>query len=74
MILMGLDRGETLLSIALTGPDRVVVHGTNRNGKAVVAELVGEELAKHILRRGRKGSRVSYRMKPLRVAIAAPKT
>jgi topoisomerase-4 subunit A len=72
MIVMGLDAGEDLISVALVGGDSVVVHGTNRNGKAVVAELSGEELQKHLLHRARKGCLVPYRMKPAWLETPAP--
>jgi topoisomerase-4 subunit A len=64
VILMGLDAGEKLVSVALTTAGKVIVHGTNRNGTPVVAEIAGEDLGKHVLHRARKGCLVPYRMKP----------
>jgi topoisomerase-4 subunit A len=64
VIVMGLDAGETLVAVVLTGSQRVVVHGTNRSGKPVTVVIEGDELAKHRLRRARKGSLVGRRLKP----------
>jgi topoisomerase-4 subunit A len=71
VIVMGLDADEKMIAVALVTGDGVVVHGTNRAGKSIAMTLEGEELAKHLLHRARKGSLVARRMKPERVA---PKT
>ena len=63
VIIMGLDRGERLVAVALTGASRVVVQGTNRAGRTISAVIEGDELAKHVLRRARKGSLVGRRIK-----------
>ena len=65
VIIMGLDEGEKLISVALCTRDKVAVHGINRAGKDVVAEVAGEEMTKHLLHRARKGCLVPYRLKPL---------
>ena len=64
VIIMGLDRGEKLIAVGLTTPSKVVVHGTNRVGKATAVVIEGNDLAKHLLHRARKGSLVAHKMKP----------
>ena len=60
---LGLDRGEKLIAVGLTTRSRVVVHGTNRIGKPTAAVIEGDELAKHLLHRARKGCLVARKMK-----------
>ena len=64
---MGLDRAEKLIAIGFTTRSKVVVHGTNRIGKATAAVIEGNELAKHLLHRARKGCLVVHKMKPVGV-------
>ena len=59
VIIMGLDGEERLTAVGLTTANRVVLQGTNRVGRTVVQVIEGEELAKHRLRRARKGSLVT---------------
>jgi topoisomerase-4 subunit A len=68
VIIMGLDRTEKLISVGFTTSSKVVVHGTNRVGKATVAVIEGTELTKHLLHRARKGRLVAHKMKPTEVA------
>ena len=63
VIVMGLDDGERLLAVALTTSSKVLVQGTNRLGRAVVAVVEGDELARHLLHRARKGALVGHRIK-----------
>ena len=65
VIIMGLDRGEKLIAVGLTASNKVVVHGTNRVGKPTVVAIEGNELAKHLLHRARKGCLVAHKMKPI---------
>jgi topoisomerase-4 subunit A len=67
VIVMGLDQGEKMIAVALVRADGVVVRGTSRSGKPIAITLEGEELAKHLLRRARKGSLVARKIKPERV-------
>jgi topoisomerase IV subunit A len=67
VIVMGLDQGEKMIAVALVRSDGVVVRGTNRAGKPIATTLEGDDLAKHLLHRARKGSLVARRMKPERV-------
>jgi hypothetical protein len=60
-----------MIAVALVSGEAVVVHGTNRSGKAIAITLEGDELAKHLLHRARKGSLVARRMTPVRVEAKA---
>jgi topoisomerase-4 subunit A len=64
VIVMGLDEGERLIDVALVGGERVVVQGTTRGGKAATVAIEGEALARHRLRRARKGTLVGHRLRP----------
>ena len=65
VIIMGLDRGEKLIAVELTSSNKVVVHGTNRVGKATAVVIEGDALAKYLLHRARKGSLVAHKIKPI---------
>jgi topoisomerase-4 subunit A len=64
VILMGLDDGETLVAATLTGRERVVLQGVNRAGRTVDIVLQRDDLARHRLRRARKGSLTGSHIKP----------
>ncbi len=74
ILLMGLDRGEKLLAACLFGREGLVVHGSNRAGTPVVAELSGSALRRHAGARARKGVLIEYRMKPLALEAMLPQT
>jgi len=59
------DADERLTAVGLTTARRVVLQGTNRVGRSVVQVIEGDELAKYRLRRARKGSLVTKRIKVL---------
>ena len=67
VIVMGLDRGEKMLAVALTTRSKVIVRGTNRAGRELMVTIEGEALTKHLLHRARKGALVSHKMKPVRL-------
>ncbi len=64
VILMGLDKQEKLVAAGLITLDGLIVHGTNRAGTEVVAEMTARELKRYLLSRARKGVALDYRMKP----------
>jgi topoisomerase-4 subunit A len=68
VIVMGLDAGETLVAVALSRGSRVVVQGTTRGGKPTTVTVEGDDLARHLLHRARKGALVSARLKPTGLA------
>jgi topoisomerase-4 subunit A len=63
VIVMGLNDDEKLIAVGLTTRNKVLLQGTNRLGRSVVAVIEGDDLAKHLLRRARKGALVSRRIK-----------
>jgi topoisomerase-4 subunit A len=63
VIIIGLDGDERLVAVGLSSARRLVLQGVNRAGRTVTATLEGDELARHRLRRARKGSLVAHRMK-----------
>jgi topoisomerase-4 subunit A len=63
VIVIGLDRGETLAAVGLATADKVVLQGTNRLGRPATATIEGEELRKHLLRRARKGALAAPKLK-----------
>jgi topoisomerase IV subunit A len=64
VMLMRIDPGDTLSAVALVETKRVRLRGTRGGGKEVVVDIEGDELAKHVLHRGRKGYLTGRRMKP----------
>ncbi len=65
VIVMGLRDDEHLLAVGLVTAEKVLLQGTNRLGRLVVAVIEGDELAQHRLRRARKGVAVAHRLKAL---------
>jgi topoisomerase IV subunit A len=63
VIMIGLDDGETLIAATLTTRRRVVLAGTNRAGRPVTQAIEGDALARHLLRRARKGAMPERRIK-----------
>jgi topoisomerase-4 subunit A len=63
VIMLRLDDKESLIAVAVTAGNRVVVRGTNRLGRMVDLAVEGEALAKHLLPRARKGSLVAPKLK-----------
>ncbi len=71
VIIIGLDGEEKLVAVALATSSKVVLHGNNRVGRPVTVALEGEALAKHLLRRARKGSLVASKLKVMGFASDA---
>jgi topoisomerase-4 subunit A len=63
VMIMRLDDDDKLAAVALATSARVVLRGTAR-GRETTAEIEGDELARHLLRRGRKGYLLARRFKP----------
>ncbi len=63
VIVMTLDRDESLLAVGLATGRRVVIRGTNRVGRQIDVAIEGDQLAKHLLRRARKGCRIAAKIK-----------
>src|SRR4029077_2124410 len=58
VIIIGLDGEEKLVAVGLATARKVILLGTNRLGRAVELAMEGDELAKYLLRRARKGRAV----------------
>jgi len=54
---------ETLVTVGLATAHRVILQGTNRLGRAIELAIEGDELAKYLLRRARKGRAVPPKIK-----------
>jgi topoisomerase-4 subunit A len=63
VIIMGLDGEETLMTVGLATARKVILQGTNRLGRAIEVALEGEALARHLLRRARKGRAVTQKIR-----------
>jgi len=63
VIVLGLNPDERLVAVGLSDGRKVLLQGTSRAGKPVIAVLEGDDLARHVLRRARKGSLVEKRIK-----------
>ncbi|MCC6198024.1 MAG: DNA topoisomerase IV subunit A [Burkholderiales bacterium] len=63
VMIMRLDDDDRLAAVALCTAARVVLRGIAR-GKESLAEIEGDELVRHLLRRGRKGYLLGRRFKP----------
>jgi topoisomerase IV subunit A len=63
VIIIGLDGEEELVAVGLATSSKVVLQGSNRLGRPVTVALEGEAIAKHLLRRARKGSLVAPKLK-----------
>ena len=55
VVLMGLDKAESLVAVAVTAEKRVEVTGTGRGGKEAVAEIKGAEFGHYVSKRALKG-------------------
>jgi topoisomerase IV subunit A len=70
--LMGLDDGEKLVAVGFSGADSVTVSGVSRSGKERSVTVDGEDLKKHVLRRGRKGRLLPGKLVPSGVVAESP--
>jgi topoisomerase-4 subunit A len=63
VIIIGLDGEESLAAVGLATARKVILQGTNRLGRSIEMAVEGDELAKHLLRRARKGRAVTQKLK-----------
>ncbi len=63
VIAMGLDPDDKLMAVGVFPASRVVVRGTNRNGREVDVALEGDALARHVMHRARKGAKLAQKLK-----------
>ncbi len=64
VVLMGLDKGETMTAVGFSSAKSVTVIGAARSGKEKSVTVSGADLKKHILHRSRKGCLVPGHMLP----------
>lgn len=67
MVIMSLDKGERLLSVALINGEKLKIHGTNKAGKDITVEMNERELLGYIGDRAQKGKVIPQRIKPVRI-------
>ncbi|UCE31104.1 MAG: DNA topoisomerase IV subunit A, partial [Burkholderiales bacterium] len=72
VILMGLDGGESLASVAVSGGAGVQVAGTGRGGKPVARLLRPRELAQWAGARARKGKLMEPRVRQASLSLPRP--
>jgi topoisomerase-4 subunit A len=63
VIIMGLDGDEKLAAVGLATAHKVILQGTNRLGRPIAITVEGDDLARHLLRRARKGRGVTQKLK-----------
>ncbi|MFO1413844.1 MAG: DNA topoisomerase IV subunit A [Burkholderiales bacterium] len=63
VIVMGLDDGDALAAVGVFPAKRVVVRGANRNGREIDVVLEGDDLARHMMHRARKGVKLAQKVK-----------
>jgi topoisomerase-4 subunit A len=64
VLIMGLDKAETLVGVTVNDGSGVLVEGIGRGGKTVPCKVAGEAVEKYRLHRARKGCRLPVKMKP----------
>ena len=69
VIVMGLDKDEKLLAVAVTRLTSVAVSGIGRGGKEKVLEIKGERLRHHIGHRARMGRVLPEKLKPTGLSV-----
>lgn len=68
VILMGLDKGESLLQALVYGSDGVVISGVGRGGKLIERKFSDDQLANYAGSRARKGKLIEPRVKDARLS------
>ena len=72
VIVMGLEKGERLVAVAVSAQQQLTVTGTGRGGKPKTVTLKGEKLVHHAGHRARMGRVLPERMKPSALEVAKP--
>ncbi len=73
VIVMGLEKGEKLVAVAVTNAKELVVEGVGRRGgKAREVRLAGDRLAHHFGHRARMGRVLPDRMTPSAIKLPPP--
>lgn len=72
VIVMGLEKDEKLIAVAVTNAKELIVEGVGRGGKERQVRLAGEKLAHHFGHRARMGRVLPDKLKP-RALVLPPK-
>jgi topoisomerase-4 subunit A len=73
VVLMGLDKNETLIGVAVTAEKRVEVAGAGRGGKEGVAEIKGADFGHYVSKRALKGRVLPEKVKKPAAVRVPPK-
>ncbi len=68
VILMGLDKSESLLQVIVHGREGVLISGIGRGGKAIERKFSEHQLSEYLGSRARKGKLIEPRIKDARLA------
>ncbi|MFM9885217.1 MAG: DNA topoisomerase IV subunit A [Burkholderiales bacterium] len=68
VVIMGLDKGEKMMAIAVTAKRAIMVRGTGRGGKDKEVRIAGDDFAHFIGSRANKGRVLPEKIKPLSLA------
>jgi topoisomerase-4 subunit A len=72
VIVMGLEKGERLVAVAVSEKRELTVRGTGRGGKEKSVTLKGEKLIHHAGHRARMGRVLADKLKPAALEVAKP--
>ncbi len=71
VIVMGLEKDEKLIAVAVTNEKELIVAGVGRGGKEKEVRLAGEKLAHHFGHRARMGRVLPDKLKPRALKLRA---
>jgi hypothetical protein len=71
VIIMGLERAEKLVAVAVSDQRKLTVVGTGRGGRDKTVNISGEELAHHAGHRARMGRVIADKIKPSGLVVVA---
>jgi topoisomerase IV subunit A len=69
VVMMGLDKGEKMMAVAVTAKRAIVVKGTGRGGKEKEVRIAGSDFTPYIGSRGNKGRILPDKIKPVSLAL-----
>ena len=72
VIVMGLEKGEKLVAVAVSVQRKLTVVGTGRGGREKTVTISGEELAHYAGHRARMGRVIADKIKPTGLVVVTP--
>ncbi|MBL8533511.1 MAG: DNA topoisomerase IV subunit A [Betaproteobacteria bacterium] len=72
LILMGLDKGDRLVAVAVSNRPELIVRGTGRGGKEKDVQLRPRDMGHYAGARAQKGRVLPERLKPAELIVAPP--